>query len=344
LAIHPRENDLVLATHGRGIWIIDDIVPLRNLTNDVTSQEVAFVSARPMQQRIEGNGGWANGDAVFVGDNPPDAAVITYYQRTRHLFGKLKIEILDSTGRVIDEIPASKRSGLNRVNWSMREKPPHVPPAAQLAFGSSRGPRLVPGDYTVRLTKAGKVYETKLTIGLDRRAKFTAEDRKAQYDAAMKVHALFNDESALMARIMSLRSDVAKAASAVPENDPLKKNIKGFDDKIENVRKKIVATKEGGAITGEERLREHTDQLYGALLSFEGKPGDYQIAYTDALRRELGDVTKEFDELLTKDLPGLNDSLKSKGKPAIAVPPAKVAMNEAELSSGSRGVPATLLR
>jgi hypothetical protein len=226
----------------------------------------------------------------------------------------------------------------------MREKPPRVPPAAQLAFAGTRGPRLVPGDYIVRLTKAGKIYETKLTVGLDRRAKFTAEDRKAQYDAAMKVHALFNDESALMARIISLRSDVAKAASGVPESDPLRKNIKDFDDKIENVRKKIVATKEGGAITGEERLREHTDQLYGALLSFEGKPGDYQIAYIDALRRELGDVTKEFDQALTKDLPSLNDSLKSKGKPAIAAPPAKVAMNETEFSSGSRGAPATLLR
>jgi hypothetical protein len=144
-----------------------------------------------------------------------------------------------------------------------------------------------------------------------------------------------------MARIISLRSDVAKAASAIPENDPLKKNIKGFDDKIENVRKKIVATKEGGAITGEERLREHTDQLYGALLSFEGKPGDYQMAYIEALRRELGDVTKEFDQLLTKDLPTLNDSLKSKGKPAIAPP--KVAVSETEIGSGATTVPATLL-
>jgi len=343
LAIHPRENDLVLATHGRGIWIVDDIVPLRGLTNDVTSQEVAFVSARPVQQRIEGNGGWANGDAVFVGDNPPDAAVITYYQRTRHLFGKLKIEILDSTGRVVDEVPASKRPGLNRVTWSMREKPPRVPPAAQIAFAGTRGPRLVPGDYTVRLTKAGKVYETKFTVGLDRRAKFTAEDRKAQYNAAMKVHALFNDESGLMDRILFLRRDVAKAASALPENDALKKNIKGFDDKIENVRKKIVATKEGGAITGEERLREHTDQLYGALLSFEGKPGDYQIAYIAALRRELEDVTKEFDQLLTKDLSSLNDSLKSKGKPAIAPPPGKLAISETQIGSGAMNVP-TLLR
>jgi hypothetical protein len=339
LAIHPRENDLVLATHGRGIWIVDDIVPLRGLTNDVTSQEVAFVSARPVQQRIEGNGGWANGDAVFVGDNPPDAAVITYYQRTRHLFGKLKIEILDSTGRVVDEVPASKRPGLNRVTWSMREKPPRVPPAAQIAFAGTRGPRLVPGDYTVRLTKAGKVYETKFTVGLDRRAKFTAEDRKAQYDAAMKVHALFNDESALMDRILFLRHDAAKAASALPENDALKKNIKGFDDKIENVRKKIVATKEGGAVTGEERLREHTDQLYGALLSFEGKPGDYQIAYIAALRRELEDVTKEFDQLLTKDLSSLNDSLKSKGKPVIAPPPGKIAISDRQFGSGTVSVP-----
>jgi hypothetical protein len=295
-----------------------------------------------VQQRIEGSGGWANGDAVFVGDNPPDAAVITYYQRTRHLFGKLKIEILDSTGRVVDEVPASKRPGLNRVTWSMLEKPPRVPPAAQIAFAGTRGPRLIPGDYTVRLTKAGKTYETKLTVGLDRRAKFTAEDRKAQYDAAMKVRTLFNDESELMDRILFLRRDVAKAASAIPENDPLKKSIKGFDDKIENVRKKIVATKEGGAITGEERLREHTDQLYGALLSFEGKPGDYQIAYIDALRRELGDVTKEFDQVLTKDLPTLNDSLKSKGKPAIAPPPMKIAINETQLVSGTVDVPTML--
>src|SRR5213082_2241382 len=328
LAIQPRENDLVLATHGRGIWIIDDIVPLRNLTNDVTSQEVAFVSARPVQQRIEGSGGWANGDAVFVGDNPPDAAVITYYQRERHLFGKLKIEILDSTGRMIDEVPASKRPGLNRVTWSMREKPPRVPPAAQIAFASSRGPRLVPGDYTVRLTKAGKAYETKLTIGLDRRAKFTAEDRKAQYDAAMKVHTLFNDESALMDRILSLRRDVAKTGSALPENDALKKNVKGFDDKIENVRKKIVATKEGGAITGEERLREHTDQLYGALLSYEGKPGDYHLAYIEALKRELADASNEFAGLVDKDLPALNDALKAKNQPTILPPPEKVAVDE----------------
>jgi photosystem II stability/assembly factor-like uncharacterized protein len=333
LAIQARENDLVLATHGRGIWIVDDITPLRALTPDLLTQEAAFVSARPVQQRIEGNGGWANGDAVFVGDNPPDAAVITYYQRSRHLFGKLKLEILDASGRLIDELPASKRPGLNRVIWSMREKPPRVPPAAQIAQAGIRGPRLVPGVYSVRLTKAGKVSETKLIVGLDPRVKFSEADRKLQFEAAMKVHVLFGDESALMDRILFLRGELAKGTAALPESDPLRKNVADLDGKVDVVRKKIVATTEGGAITGEERLREHTDELYGAILSYEGKPGDYQNAYIDALKRELGDVTKEFEQLVAKELPSLNESLKSKGHQLIAIPPTKIVLNDEPLSS-----------
>ena len=101
-----------MATHGRGIWIIDDITPLRALTPNSLKQDVAFVSARPVQQRIEGQGGWANGDAVFVGENPPDAAVINYYQRERHLFGKMKLEVLGSSGRVVDRIAGQQTAGL----------------------------------------------------------------------------------------------------------------------------------------------------------------------------------------------------------------------------------------
>ncbi|MGZ5022800.1 MAG: hypothetical protein ACXWAX_09455, partial [Chthoniobacterales bacterium] len=240
---------------------------------------------------------------------------------SRHLFGKLKIEVLDPSGRVIDELPASKRPGLNRVMWNMREKPPRVPPAVQVAFAGIRGPRVLPGTYTIRITKNNKPYETKLTIGLDRRAKFNAADRKAQYDAAMRVHALFGAESALMDRILPLRAAIAKATNALPEGDEMRKTLKDFDDKVEAVRKQIVATKEGGAITGEERLREHTDQLYGALLSTEGKPGDYQLAYIDALKHELDDAVKDFEQLNTQELPKVNDALKAKGQEPLAYVP-----------------------
>jgi hypothetical protein len=225
----------------------------------------------------------------------------------------------------------------------MRAKPPRVPPGAQVSFAGTRGPRVVPGVYTVRLTKGGKVSETKLTVGLDRRAKFSAADRKAQFDAAMKVHTLFGDESALMDRIVALRKTLAQTGAALPEGDPLRKNISDFDGKVDGVRKKIVATTEGGAITGEERLREHTDQLYGAILSYEGKPGGYQIAYIDALKLELAEVTKEFDELLTQDLPALNESLKGKGQQAIEAPAAKVGATDSIRGTGGTAASASLL-
>jgi len=75
-------------------------------------------------------------------------------------------------------------------------------------------------------------------------------------------------------------------------------------------------------------------------LSYEGKPGDYQIANIDALRHELEDITKEFEQLLAKDLPALNDALKAKGQPEIPAPTAKVAMNDAPLGSGRAELPA----
>ena len=112
-----------------------------------------------------------------------------------------------------------------------------------------------------------------------------------------------------------------------------------LDGKVDAVRKQIVATKEGGAITGEERLREHTDQLYGALLSYEGKPGDYQLGYYEALKRELADASNEFAGLVAKDLPALNDALKAKGQPTISPPPEKVALNDDNASfSGGGGM------
>src|SRR3989454_9046658 len=95
LVVHPRESDLVLATHGRGIWIIDDISPLRALTPEMLASPVAFLPGRPTAQRLQAGGGWSNGDAMYVGPNPPTDAVITYYQRRRHIFGDMKLEVYD---------------------------------------------------------------------------------------------------------------------------------------------------------------------------------------------------------------------------------------------------------
>ena len=337
LAVQPRDNDLVLATHGRGIWIVDDITPLRHLTPELTSQEAAFVSARPVQQRIEANGGWANGSAAFVGQNPLDGAQITYYLRSRELFGKLKIEVLDSNGAVVDELPASIRRGLNRVLWTMHRQAPHVPPAVQVSEAGVQGPRVPPGTYTIRMEKNGKTIDTPLTVALDRRVKWTPADRQAQYGAAMKVYDLFNDESALFARIAGLREQVAAASQGRADTDPLRHKLSDFDGKLDALRKRIVATTEGGAITGEERLREHTDQLYGAILSWEGPPSRYQLDNIEALRGELNDISAGFEQLTSSQLPALNQALSGAGLHALTVPPLTALEDDEGTAHGSGG-------
>jgi photosystem II stability/assembly factor-like uncharacterized protein len=318
IAIHPRDRDLVVATHGRGIWIIDDVTPLRALKPADLGQDLAFLDARPIEQRIQGNGGWAEGDATFAGQNPPNGAVITYYQRARHVFGRLKVEVLDASGRVVDTLAAGKRKGINRVVWSMQEKPPRVPTAAQAAFSGTQGPRVLPGRYTVRITKGDHVYERPLEVGLDRRAAFSLDDRRAQYAAAMRAHALFGRMSDLVDRLNGLRMLAAQRAKALPEGSPVRADVQAFAGRVDDLRKKVVATKEGGAITGEERLREHLDYAYGSLLSYEGRPGDYQVERVAVLDRELADVEKDAQSLVEHDLPALNGRLTGAGAQPIA--------------------------
>jgi photosystem II stability/assembly factor-like uncharacterized protein len=309
LAVQPRTNDLVIGTHGRGIWIIDDVSSLRALTPEALAKPAAFLPVRISQQRMFGIGGWVNGDAKFVGTNPLGGAVLSYYQRSRHLFGPLALEILGPDGKVIDKIDAPKRRGINRVSWSMRNKPPRVPKAAQIAFNGSMGPRVLPGTYKVRLTSGREVLESKLEIALDRRAEYKVADRKAQYDASMRVHALFGRMSGVVDRIDRARGSAMESAAKLEPKDDLAPKLKAFAERLEALKKVIVATKEGGAITGEERLREHADILYGALMVWEGKPARYQLERIDALTKELGDVDTELGKLLATEVPALDAEL-----------------------------------
>jgi hypothetical protein len=244
--------------------------------------------------------------------------------------------VLDADGKVIDELPASPRRGLNRVVWSMREKPPVVPPAAQLAYAGSQGPMVLPGTYSVRMTKGSEVYDSKILVELDRRATYTLADRKAQYDAAMRVRALFGEQSALMDRILALRSALADRVAAAG-SEALKQKISAFDGQVDAVRKQIVATTEGGAITGEERLREFTDTLYGAILSWEGAPTAYQVERIGVLESSLADINDGFSALLDKDLPALNKALKAGKLPVIETPPLTAAVADSGLRPAGSG-------
>ena len=336
LAFSKQGDDLVLGTHGRGIWVIDDISPLRKLTPDTLTSTVALIPGGPVQQRIQGNGGWAEGDASYDGENPASGAVVTYYQKARHVIGRMKMEVLDSSGKVVDDIPVSRRVGLNRVSWSMRTDPPVVPPAATIAGASTQGQRFLPGNYTVRLTKAGQVTEVPLTVTLDRRAQFTVADRQEQFEAAERVKKLFARMSKLVGEINSVRQGAEAVGEKAPE--PIKAAASALSEKADAIRKELVATKEGGAITGEERLREFVDDVYGGITSTEGRPPAYLIERANVLDRELKDVEARFAAFKAGDLAAFNALLQQAN-----LPPLKVAEIDIDPDGQPRGGPISAL-
>ena len=333
LAFQTRDDDLVLATHGRGIWIIDDISPLRELSRNVVASDAALIAGRPGQQRIQGSGGYGNGDAAYNGQNPADGVVINYYQKSRQVIGRITIEVLDAQGRVQTTIPASNRKGLNRVVWSMRDDPPQTPRGATLVFQAAQGPRVPPGTYTARLTKGKNTYTMPFTVALDRRATFTIADKEAQYAAAERVSALFGRMSVLNDKIVDVSTQAQQRSAGLPPSDALRTKLDALANDATGLRKKIVATTEGGAITGEERLREHMGYVYGAILSVENRPTPYQMARVDALERELGDVELSFGTLTTTQLADVNRDLKARNLPEI------IAHMPQPVQSGGGGAP-----
>src|SRR5581483_4673419 len=176
-------------------WIIDDISPLRSLPPEALAESAGFLPLPPAPQWMETYVGWPDGDNSFNGPSRPTDAQIAYYQKSRHIFGDLKIEILDEQGKLVDTIATSKHRGVNRTTWSMHLKPPRVPPAASALFGAAVGPRVLPGTYTVKMTKGEEVYTSQLKVTLDPRATYTVADRKAQFDLVNRLAALLNHMS-----------------------------------------------------------------------------------------------------------------------------------------------------
>ena len=175
LLVHPRDNDLVLATHGRGIWILDDVNAIQELTPAVRASAAHLFRIEPAQQtRLAAQKAHA-GDMVFRGENPPNGAIIQYWLRgdTRP-----SLTVHDARGQAVATLTPPARTGVNRVVWSLRhDSLPAAPRSGDEEEGGNArplaGPLVVPGTYTVRLTVDGKRYDQAVRVMEDPRITIT---------------------------------------------------------------------------------------------------------------------------------------------------------------------------
>ena len=311
MAIHPRDADLILATHGRGIYILDDITPLRKLTREVMEQEVAFLPSRPSAMVIPSAVQEFPGDEEYVGSTPEEAAYVTYYLKKRHIVGDLKLEVYDDKGALISTLPAGKRKGINRVTWPMRMKGPRTPggnSVIQAPF-SFFGPRVKAGAYTVKLTKGGQVLDSQVQLVADPRSTHTAEDRNLQYDTVMKLHGMMERLTYVVDATLGAREALQKRAEGLPQNDKLRKQLDGLATELTKFHATLVATGEGGWLSGEEQLREKVGYLYGGVNGYEGRPTKSQLDQMGVLGARLDKAAARLDAIAKNELAAANKAL-----------------------------------
>lgn len=287
IAIHPREADVLIATHGRGIYILDDITPLRALDETALAKDVVMLPSRPSWLTIPSGEQRSEGDASFSAGETSDVASISYYLRKRHVVGDSRVEVYDAAGKKVATLPAGKRRGINRVDWPMRLKAPKLPAANALVMsgGAMVGPRIPAGTYTVKLIKGEETYTSTVEIAPDPRASYPAANRALQQQTVQRLYDMLGDFTFLVERVRSLR-DQATA-----------KKLTSLARRLDDEYKTLVATREGGFLSGEEQLRERLGMVYGAVNSYDGRPTGSQLDEMETLSRQLAKKSAWFDTI-----------------------------------------------
>ncbi len=323
IQIHPTTSDLIIASHGRGIMIVDNITAMRTMTPEMAAKEVYIFESQPINLTMgkyqtvgTQSEGWSAG-------NTPQQAPIKYYFRDRLNTGDVKIEIYDAGGKLLQTMPGTKRKGINVVYWNMRTTPPKVASGgAKADFSGFTAPMVLPGEYTVKIKVADKVYDSKIQLKAEDKPDFSAADREVQYSTAMK---LFNmhEKLAVLADDISNKQKGLKLMLEKMQNPKTKKVVQQYYDSLETLRGTLMGTKQTSIFADEERLREQISELYASVCYQEVKPSNLQEARVQGLE---ADVTKAADKhtLLTKTF---SDKIKMIQEKEI-LPKSKVDLNK----------------
>ncbi len=319
MVIHPKEHDLIIATHGRGVFIIDDINPLRALKKNVLAEELVFLPTRPTEMSFSSGFQEFSGSDEFNAANPNNSARIAYYLKARHMIGEMKVEILDKkTNQVIATIPAAKRKGVNLLSWDMSTKPPRVA-ISQNTGGGNWGYTVLSGEYTVRVTKNGKEYSTNLVINEDKKSIHKPQDRIAQFEAMKKMWMMIDDLAFISEQTTSVRDSLRKVLLTAVSGSQARTKGEKIISSLDSLHKTIIAEKSSLFADTEDKLREKLASIYGTVSQFAGKPSEEQMKRIGNLDQELFNTRKRLNDILTKDIKDINILLKAEKMPEISL-------------------------
>lgn len=261
LDLQKQTNDLVLGTHGRGIIIVDDISPMRQLSQEVLAKNFHFLETKPTIIQESGGFGGTATEREFVGRNRSSAAKIMYYMKKRHIFGKMSLEIQDMDGNTLTEISPSKSKGINIVTWSYNIRPPRMAKGKTFSFGGFTPARVPAGTYKVVLTKGKETFETTIELINDPKSDRTDADRMTLHKQTMDIYNTCED---LAYMVYELDEIVAKAEEVSKNGGS--KTAKPVISELTALKETLVITTGDNYVgSAEPQLREKLATLYSKI-------------------------------------------------------------------------------
>ncbi|HZH64472.1 MAG TPA: hypothetical protein VEY10_06215 [Flavisolibacter sp.] len=301
IQIHPATNDLVLATHGRGIIVVDDISPIRLMTPQVADKDVHLfpMKVTPLTTGL-GSGGFPNTGGWNAG-NPNQLPAVQYYLKDRPNSGDLKVEILDSKGTLVQTLTPGKRKGINKVYWNLRGTPPKVASGGtKMDPAGFSAPMVLPGTYTIKLKVGDKEYTQPVTVVHDSvNRSFSLADRQQQYRAAQEALKLYTDLTENIEEVTKRQSEL-KRWMGISRNEDSKKTLKAYHDSLETFRSTLLATKQKSIFADEEQLRERVSELYSTIVGQEARPSNLQVKRIEVLNKQKDKAVMKREELKKK--------------------------------------------
>lgn len=312
IELHKKTNDLVIATHGRGVIIIDDITPLRQLTEENMNKELHFFTTKPTIIAETNGFGGGSTETQFVGNNPSRAAKIIYYLKKRHTFGKMSLEIQDLEGTTIAELGPGKSKGINVVEWNYNMKPPKMATAKTFAFGGFTSPRVPAGTYKVVIQKGKETYTNDLVIQYDPKSDISLADRKLQEEATMK---LYNMSQELAYMVYTL-DEYVKIAEGVKARDAKSAKVATpLITELTKLKETLVVTKGDNYVgAAEPQLREKMAELYAKVADSYYKPNQAELSNLEAIESRFDKGKEDYKKIKDKSLPKV---INAKSKDAL---------------------------
>ncbi len=339
-----HDDDLIVATHGRSFWILDDLSPLRQIEPSTAGRDlVLFKPSRAYRVRRDTNTDTPLPPDEPAGENPPDGAILDYYL-ARPVSGAVVLEILDADGRLVRRysskdspgpgpeelekqlIPTywlrpprilSTQAGMHRWVWDLRYPPPeaatHEYPISAVPHDTPLypvGPLVLPGRYEVRLTVGDKSVSHSLTVQMDPRVKTSPAGLQEQFEFSMRLSALLSDNSRAFTEARSILEQlddlIPKASGAAADE------AKGLKEKVSDLLHGASGSDTAG-ITTLSQVNGAASTLYGMVGQADTPPTPSQIQATEQLESGWVPLRREWETLKEQDLQRVNQELRSAG-------------------------------